>query len=703
MTACRAARSRPARSTSCCRSRRCPQALVDAASAPRPARGRRGTGRDRPTCCPKSSICCATKTDSRFHAVQARHAAAPDRAAHGAWRRSSRRHGPLSRHLRGDQHELDLLAKDLLINVTSFFRDPKVFDLLAEKVIPDLVRGHGARPAAAHLDRRLQHRRGSLFPGHAVPRAIAASASETSAADLRLRRRSRTPSPAPARALPRDDRGASVAGAARPLLRQGGHGYRVPPELRAAVVFTVQDVLADPPFSRLDLISCRNLLIYLRPEAQAKVISLLPFRAARRRHPAARQLGDGRRRRGPFRAGRQAERLYRHIGQRQAGANSASLERPARRRAIRRPGRSRGASRQAASFAELCRRLVMETYAPAAVLINRKHECLYSLGPTERYLRVAPGPSDATICSPWRARACGPSCGPRSSRPAQDQARVIVAGGQMTREGVPAGRSASRAAGPKRRRGAAAGLLRRRAERPSASASTAAPRRRLRGSPSSSRNSKPPERETAGRDPQPRDLRRRAEGDQRGSPVRQRGISIDQRGTADLEGGIAVAQRGADRAQQPAPGNAGAAAHDLQRSAERPVQHRRRDALPRHRPQHPLLHAGHQVALQCHSRRCRPAARGPQLAGGRWRPSGRRASGAADPGADRAGDRSAERRLVHPPHIALPHPGQRRRGRRHHLCRHHRAEARGGRAGGGQAASGAGQRREIALSRRREP
>ena len=48
------------------------------------------------------------------------------------------------------------------------------------------------------------------------------------------------------------------------------------------VVFTVQDVLADPPFSRLDLISCRNLLIYLRPEAQEKVLLLFHF-----------ALGDG--------------------------------------------------------------------------------------------------------------------------------------------------------------------------------------------------------------------------------------------------------------------------------------------------------------------------------------------------------------------------------------------------------------------------
>ncbi len=55
-----------------------------------------------------------------------------------------------------------------------------------------------------------------------------------------------------------------------------GH-YRVTAELRAAVVFTVQDILTDPPFSRMDIISCRNVLIYLRPEAQAKMISLFYF------------------------------------------------------------------------------------------------------------------------------------------------------------------------------------------------------------------------------------------------------------------------------------------------------------------------------------------------------------------------------------------------------------------------------------------
>ena len=55
------------------------------------------------------------------------------------------------------------------------------------------------------------------------------------------------------------------------------HSYQVVRELREAVVFTSQSLLADAPFSRLDLISCRNLLIYLGPEAQRKILSLFHF------------------------------------------------------------------------------------------------------------------------------------------------------------------------------------------------------------------------------------------------------------------------------------------------------------------------------------------------------------------------------------------------------------------------------------------
>ena len=292
--------------------------------------------------------------------------------------------------LGSDAGELELLAKDLLINVTSFFRDPKVFDVLAEKIIPDLVRSHTPdhplriwiagcstgeetyslamlfheQIRAAKRNIKLQVFASDVDPD-AVARAREGLYPETIEADV---------SPARlARFFSKED-----------------HNYRVLPELRAAVVFTVQDVLADPPFSRLDLVSCRNLLIYLRPEAQAKVISLFHFAL---REGGLLLLGssetlgnaDGR-----FKVISKAERLYRHIGHSRPGELGFSMSGGDGVRVPARPGQAQPPSHQAA-LADLCRRLVMDTYAPAAVLINLNHECLYSLGPTERYLRVAPG------------------------------------------------------------------------------------------------------------------------------------------------------------------------------------------------------------------------------------------------------------------------------------------------------------------------
>ena len=167
------------------------------------------------------------------------------------------------------------------------------------------------------------------------------------------------------------------------------HGYRISPELRATVVFTVQDVLGDPPFSRIDLVSCRNLLIYLGPEAQAKILSLFHFAL---REGGLLLLGNAETigiRRRPFRDALQGgAHLPAHRSHR-PGDFGISISRRRRARSAA-PGQGQVPSRQAA-LADLCRRMVMETYAPAAILINRKHECLYFLGPTDRYLRVAPG------------------------------------------------------------------------------------------------------------------------------------------------------------------------------------------------------------------------------------------------------------------------------------------------------------------------
>ena len=198
--------------------------------------------------------------------------------------------------LRQDAGELELLAKDLLINVTSFFRDPKAFEFLAEKVIPDLVRGtRRTGRCASGLPAAARARRPIPSPCSSSRRSRRRSGTSSCRSSPPMSTRMRSPSPARASIRKRSRRTCRRRGSPASSTKED-HGYRVVPELRGAVVFTVQDVLADPPFSRLDLVSCRNLLIYLRPEAQAKVVSAIPFRAARGRRSVARRLRDGRQR-----------------------------------------------------------------------------------------------------------------------------------------------------------------------------------------------------------------------------------------------------------------------------------------------------------------------------------------------------------------------------------------------------------------------
>ncbi len=334
--------------------------------------------------------------------------------------------------LRHDAAELDLLAKDLLINVTSFFRDAKTFEAMEQIVIPDLIRTRKLdRPLRiwvagcssgeetyslamifreklleAHTDIKLQ-----VFASDIDPEAVAAAREgvypESIAEDVSPSRLKR-------------------------FFTREEHGYRVSPELRALVVFTVQDILADPPFSRLDLVSCRNLMIYLKPEAQAQVIAMFHF-ALREGGVlllgSAETVGNATTQ---FEAISKPAKIYRHIGHSRLPSYGGvrSLAENARPRISN--GQAQGAAKQA-DLAELGRRLVLEHFAPAAVLISRKNECLFSLGPTDRYLRVPPGNSTNDLLAMARP-------GLRSKltlaiqKARHERARVIV-GGRMI-EGV---------------------------------------------------------------------------------------------------------------------------------------------------------------------------------------------------------------------------------------------------------------------------
>ena len=289
-----------------------------------------------------------------------------------------------------DSSERDQLSRDLLINVTGFFRDAPVYDFLEASVIPDLVRNHD-------LDRGLRVWVAGCSSGEETY-SLAMLLREQIAAskrDVKLQVFASDVDP-DAVAVARDGLypqsiEADVSpGRLAAFFTREDHSYRVSPELRASVVFTVQDVLADPPFARLDFVSCRNLLIYLRPEAQAKVAAVFHF-ALREGgllllgNAEAISAADGR-----FAVVSKPERLYRRIGGSRFGdiGLSSSPGEGARLRAI--AGSTHAPSRQA-ELADLCRRVVLETYGPAAALINRKLECLHFQGPIDRYLKIAAG------------------------------------------------------------------------------------------------------------------------------------------------------------------------------------------------------------------------------------------------------------------------------------------------------------------------
>jgi two-component system CheB/CheR fusion protein len=181
------------------------------------------------------------------------------------------------KRLQSDHAELDALYRDLLIGVTSFFRDAKAFERLENEVVPQLI------AAATH------------GPDVRIWIAGCATGEEAySIAMLLCEASERSVHPINVRIFATDVHRPSLdfagvglyptaavaeIGEAR-LARFFVHeaeGYRVTNDLRRVIVFAQHNVMSDAPFTKLDLISCRNLLIYVQPAMQRRILSLFHF------------------------------------------------------------------------------------------------------------------------------------------------------------------------------------------------------------------------------------------------------------------------------------------------------------------------------------------------------------------------------------------------------------------------------------------
>ncbi len=302
-----------------------------------------------------------------------------------------------TRYLKEHPAEMQLLFKELLINVTSFFRDPEMFLELKQNVLPKLLEGK---------------------PDDYVFRVwIAGCATGEEAYTLAIllrelmddtHREIRTQ----IYATDLDDDAIALARAGiylpnivqdvsperlRRFFIKVENGYRVKKEIREMVVFAVQNVIKDPPFTKLDMLSCRNLMIYLEPVLQNKLIPVFHYSLK----PGgvlivspSESIGNHTE---MFDSINRKLKLYRAIHSEasakrlvQGGLSWASNSMNKLPDTIVKKHRE-------INVTELARRILLQVYAPASVVTDLQGNILYVHGDTGRYLRPAPGQATLNV------------------------------------------------------------------------------------------------------------------------------------------------------------------------------------------------------------------------------------------------------------------------------------------------------------------
>jgi two-component system, chemotaxis family, CheB/CheR fusion protein len=298
-----------------------------------------------------------------------------------------------ARYLRENPGELRTLFSEMLINVTSFFRDPEAFvalrailqpvflmplppeyvfrvwvsgcatgeeaysiAIVLREIMDDLHRDFKVLIYSTDLDdQAIATARAGLYPPN-----IAQDMSPE-----RLRR----------------------------FFSKSDEGYRIKADLRDMVVFAVQSVIKDPPFTRLDLLSCRNLMIYLEPEMQNRLIPI--FHYALRTGgilllSPSESVGNHT---DLFEAVDRKWKIYRSkpsVAPVRALMSTDLPWTPAPTTSSQSaPGSSGTSATQ--QLADLARRSLLQAFAPAAVIADTSGKILYFYGDTGKYLRPAPG------------------------------------------------------------------------------------------------------------------------------------------------------------------------------------------------------------------------------------------------------------------------------------------------------------------------
>lgn len=295
------------------------------------------------------------------------------------------------RYLQENSQELDLLFKELLIGVTNFFRDPAVWEELRTQVIPALLT--------------------SRSPGHALRAWVPGCSTGEEAYTLAMVFREAVEALKPkasfvlqifATDLDRDAIDKARHGVFPPnittdvsaerlkrFFTKEDHGYRVRREIREMVIFAPQNIIMDPPFTKLDLLSCRNLLIYLTAEVQKKLMPLFHYSLT----PGGLLLLGSAETVGSstdlFASVSAKARIFKRT---EIVQRPVMVEFPTSFKVGKPFGpESAQPAKTSVSLQSLADQLILRSYAPPTVLTNDKGDIFYISGRTGKYLEPAAG------------------------------------------------------------------------------------------------------------------------------------------------------------------------------------------------------------------------------------------------------------------------------------------------------------------------
>lgn len=293
--------------------------------------------------------------------------------------------------LQKDPKEVNTLFRDLLINVTNFFRDNEPFEKMKDIVIPSLFEGRKESSSLVRI----------WVPGCATGEEVYSIAILVD----EYMQASGAKSQVQIFATDIDEHALDVARAGRypaallesvPAERlqeyfvEDGASYVISKKIRGMCIFSPHSVIKDPPFSRMDLISCRNLLIYFGPEVQNQVVPTFHYALRPGGYLFLGTSENVSQHSDLFTPIDKKARIFRaredHLGRARIPFPLDELTRGSN------PGRMRSPSTlKGLSFKQTVESVVADAYAPAHIVVNREGDVVYYSARTGKYLEPAQG------------------------------------------------------------------------------------------------------------------------------------------------------------------------------------------------------------------------------------------------------------------------------------------------------------------------